>query len=78
MKPNFDTLNSIEGVYNFSSNRTFTQQYGANTYAVILNINNPIEHVSSGEYADDIDRPLYEALFKIGKQLKVNDFAPKY
>ena len=70
MKPNFDTLNSIEGVYNFSSNRIFTQRYGANTYAVVLDIHNPIEDTSSGEYVDDMDRPLSEALFKIGKQTK--------
>ncbi|MCA9356378.1 hypothetical protein H6790_00885 [Candidatus Nomurabacteria bacterium] len=78
MKPNFDTLNSIEGVYNFSSNRTFAQRYGINTYAVVLDIHNAIEDTSSGEYVDDIDRPLSEALFKIGKQTKANPFAPEY
>ena len=78
MKPNFDTLNSIEGVYNFSSNRIFTQRYGANTYAVVLDIHNPIEDTSSGEYVDDMDRPLSEALFKIGKQTKANPLAPQY
>lgn len=78
MKPNFDTLNSIEDVYNFSSNRKFTQRYGSNTYAVVLDIHNPIEDTSSGEYADDMDRPLSEALFKIGKQIEANPLAPKY
>lgn len=78
VKPNFDTLNSIEGVYNFSSNRTFTQRYGSNTYAVILDIHNPIEGTSSGEYVDDMDRPLSEALFKIGKRTDKNPLAPEY
>lgn len=78
MKPNFDTLNSIEGVYNFSSNRAFAQQYGINTYAVVLDIHNPIEDVSSGEYFDDMDKPLSEALFKIGKQTKKNPLAPEH
>jgi len=78
MKPNFDTLNSIAGVYTFSSNRDFTQRYGKNSYSVVLNVQNPIEDTSSGEYADDMDRPLSEALFKIGKQQVENPFAPKY
>jgi hypothetical protein len=78
MRPNFSTLNSIKGVYNFSSNRTFTKQYGVNTYAVVLDIKNPIEAATTGEYADDVDRPLSEAMFKIGKQTKVNSFSPEY
>lgn len=78
MKPNFNTLNSIEGVYNFSSNHAFTRRYGANTYAVVLDIHNPIEDTSSGEYVDDMDRPLSEALFKIGKQTVSNPLAPEY
>jgi len=78
VKPNFDTLNSIEGVYNFSSNRDFTQRYGKNTYAVVLNVQNPIEDSSSGEIVDDMDRPLSEALFKMGKQQTVNAFSPEY
>jgi hypothetical protein len=76
-KPNFDTLNSIEGVYNFSSNRRFTERYGIHTYAVILDVRHPIEDRSTGEYVDDIDRPLSEALFKIGKQTE-NPIAPRY
>jgi hypothetical protein len=78
MKPNFDTLNSIEGVYNFSSNRTFTQRYGENTYAVVLDIHNPLEDTSSGEYGDDMDRPLSQALFRIGKRTDTNSFASQY
>lgn len=78
MKPNFETLNSIEGVYNFSSNRMFIRRYGANTYAVVLDIHNPIEDSSSGEYSDDMDRPLSEALFRIGKQKDQNLVAPQY
>lgn len=78
MNPNFDTLNSIIGIYNFSSNREFAKRYGKNTYAVILNIHRPIEETTSGEYADDMDGPLSEALFRIGKQTNDNLFAPKY
>ncbi len=78
MKPNFDTLNSLEGVYNFSTNRNFTQRYGKNTYAALLNIQSPIKETSSGEFVDDIDRPLSEALFKIGKQRTKNFMAPGY
>lgn len=78
MKPNFDTLNSIEGVYNFSTNRQFTERYGTNTYVTILDIRNPIEDTSSGEYVDDMDRPLSEALYKIGKPVEENPFAPEY
>ncbi|MFO0743874.1 MAG: hypothetical protein U0469_02375 [Candidatus Paceibacterota bacterium] len=77
-KPNFDTLNSIEGVYNFSTSQNFVKRYGKNAYAVILNINNPIEVNTSGEYVDDMDRPLSEALFKIGKQKEKNILAPKF
>lgn len=48
------------------------------TYAVVLDIHNPIEDTSSGEFIDDIDRPLTEALFKIGKRIEKIPFAPKY
>jgi hypothetical protein len=75
---NFDTLNSIEGVYNFSSNKDFAQRYGKNTYAVVLDIRHPLEETSSGEYADDMDRSLSKALFKIGKQTAENPFSPQY
>lgn len=78
MKPNFETLNSIEGVYNFSSNLEFAQRYGMNTYAVLLNTQKPIKEFSSGEYGDDMDRPLSEALFKCGKQTRGNVLAPEY
>ncbi len=78
MKPNFDTLNSIVGVYNFSSNRDFIQRYGKNSYAVVLNVQNPIEDFTSGEYTDDMDRPLSEAMFKIGKQKAENPLSPEY
>jgi len=77
-KPNFGTLNSIEEIYNFSDNNNFTRRYGKNSYAVVLNVQNPIEVTSSGEFMDDIDRPLSQALFKIGKQAEYNTFAPDY
>jgi len=77
MKPNFDTLNSIEGVYNFSTNLHFVKRYGENLYFVVLDVKNPIEENTSGEFVDDMDAPLSEALFKMGKQTG-NAFAPKY
>ncbi len=77
MKPNFNTLNSIEGVFNFSSDRRFTQQYGSHTYAVILDIRTPIEEETSGECIDDMDKPLSEALYKTGR-LPENEFSPSY
>lgn len=76
-KPKFDTLNSLEGVYNFSTNKKFVERFGKNSYSIILDIKNPFIEESSGEYCDDMDTPLSEALFKIGKQ-KNNAFAPKY
>lgn len=78
MNPNFNTLNSIKGVFNFSSNRQFTKRYGQNTYAVVLDTHNPLEDNSSGEFADDMDRPLSEALYKIGKKDDGNIFAPSH
>jgi hypothetical protein len=77
-EPKFDTLNSIKGVYNFSSNRKFVERYGKNCYAVVLDVRNPLESNNSGEYVDDMDRPLSEALFEIGIQKESNAFAPVY
>lgn len=77
VKPKFDTLNSIEGIYNFSTNQKFVTRYGPYTYAVVINIHNPYQTKATGEYIDDMDRPLSEALFIIGKQ-KNNSFAPLY
>lgn len=78
MKPNFDTLNSLENIYNFSTNKTFVTRFGEYAYPVLLNIKKPYETSSTGEYVDDMDRPLSEALFKIGKQTEKNILAPKY
>lgn len=78
MKPNFDTLNSIEGVYNFSTNKEFVKRFGKNHYPAKLDIHLPLVDHNSGEYVDDMDRPLSEALFKIGKQKTPNALAPKY
>lgn len=78
MKPNFDTLNSLEGVYNFSTNLKFVKRYGKYAYPVLLDIKNPHETKATGEYVDDMDRPLSEALFKIGKQTGKNILAPQY
>lgn len=78
IKPNFDTLNSIEGIYNFSTNKEFVERYGNRIITAILNIKNPIRDTTSGEFIDDMDRPLSEALFKTGKQKATNILAPKY
>jgi len=78
VKPNFDTLNSIEGVYNFSTNQKFVTRYGKNHYPVVIDTKHPLMHESSGEYVDDMDRPLSEDLFRIGKQKTDNPFAPRY
>ena len=78
MPPKFDTLNSVEGVYNFSTNRKFIQRYGKLTYAVLLNSKQAVFESNSGEYIDDLDRPLSELLFKLWKQKAENMFAPKY
>ena len=78
IKPNFDTLNSIEGIYNFSTNKEFVKRYGKRTITAILNLKNPIKDTTSGEFIDDMDRPLSEALFKTGKQKSKNVLAPKY
>jgi len=77
-KPKFDTLNSIEGVYNFTTNKEFSKRYGKNILSILLNINKPIQEKTSGEFLDDMDRPLSEALYKIGKQTSKNILAPKY
>ena len=77
-KPNFDTLNSIEGVYNFSTNKKFIKRYGKRIVTAVLNIRKSIEDTTSGEFIDDMDRPLSEALFKTGKQKSKNVLAPKY
>ena len=77
VKRNFDTLNSIEGVFNFSTNREFISRYGEGMVPVVLNIRNPIEDSNTGEYGDDLYRPLSEALFKMGKR-ESQDFAPNY
>jgi hypothetical protein len=78
IRPNFDTLNSIEGVYNFSTNQKFVTRFGQYPYAVLLNIHQPLETNATGEYVDDMDRPLSEALYKIGKQTQKNILAPAY
>ena len=78
MPSKFDTLNSVEGVYNFSTNRKFIQRYGKITYAVLLNIKQAVSDSNSGEYLDDLDRPLSELLFKLWKQRAANMLAPKY
>ena len=78
MKPNFDTLNSIEGIYNFTTNRNFASRYGRFVYAVVLDVKRPILGRTSGEYVDDMDRPLSEALFKIGKLKSSDPFSPAY
>jgi hypothetical protein len=77
-KPKFNTLNSIEGVYNFTTNKEFSKKYGKNILPVLLNISKPIREKTSGEFIDDMDRPLSEALYKIGKQTSQNILAPKY
>lgn len=78
MRPNFDTLNSQEGVYNFTTNRDFASRYGAHTYPVRLNVEKPIIEHSAGEYADDLDRPITNALFKSGRKADPNPFALPY
>jgi hypothetical protein len=78
LKPNFDTLNSIEGVYNFTTNEKFAQRYGKNPYAVVLNVTQPMQDTSSGEYVDDMDQPLSKALYVMGKQTQANFLAPAY
>jgi hypothetical protein len=78
VKPNFDTLNSIEGVYNFSTNQEFVKQFGKNSYAVVLDIQNPYEDSTSGEYADDMDGPLSQALYVTGIKAPDNVFAPPF
>lgn len=78
VKPNFDTLNSREGIYNFTTNREFAERYGANAYPVLLNTLHPIEDKNSGEYMNDIDEPLSKALFRIGKQTDDVMFAPEF
>ena len=78
MKPNFDTLNSIEGVYNFTTNERFAERYGNYSYPVTLDIQNPYEDSTSGEYVDDMDRPLSEALMIMGKQTDEGLFSPKH
>ena len=77
-KPKFDTLNSIEGVYNFTTNKEFSKKYGKNILSVLLNISKPIQEKTTGEFIDDMDRPLSQALYKIGKQTSQNILAPKY
>jgi len=67
VKPNFDTLNSIEGVYNFTTNAKFSKRYGSKTLPVVLNVTSPIIETTTGEFVDDMDRPLTENLFRIGK-----------
>jgi len=78
VKPNFDTLNSIEGVYNFTTNAKFSKRYGSKTLPVVLNVTSPIIETTTGEFVDDMDRPLTENLFRIGKQTMDNMFAPKF
>ncbi len=78
ISPNFDTLNSIEGIYNFSTNYEFTKRYGKNRKFALLNIIDPIIEHTSGEHNDNMDRPLSEALFKMGKQKTKNILAPEF
>lgn len=78
VQPNFDTLNSIPGIYNFSTNRDFVSRYGGIAYAVVVDLQQPIYEESSGEYADDMDRTISEALYKIGKKNDDNPLAPGY
>jgi hypothetical protein len=78
VKPNFDTLNSIEGIYNFSTNQEFVKQFGKNSYAVVLDIRNPYEDSTHGEYADDMDEPLSKALYVTGIKAPDNQFAPPF
>lgn len=65
-KPKFITLNSIEGIYNFSTNSDFVKRYGQHAYPAVLNIAHAYEDTSHGEFVDDMDTPLSEALYKIG------------
>lgn len=75
--PNFNTLNSLPGIYNFSTNQDFTERYGDKKYYVILDIKNPHIEDNSGEYISDMDSPLSHFLFKTWRQLDKNPFAPK-
>ena len=77
IKPNFETLNSIPGIYNFSNNRDFLSRYGDKIYSVILNIKDPIIESSTGEYVDDMDGPISRNIFRIGKNIESNLFAPQ-
>lgn len=67
IKPNFNTRNSISGVYSFTDNKEFAQKYGKNIYAVVLDVHNPTEESSPGSNLEDMDEPIDKALIKIGK-----------
>jgi hypothetical protein len=74
---NFDTLNSLKGVYNFTTNREFAKRYGQNAYPVIVDVKNPVEETNTGEYVDDMDSPLSRFMYESGRQTETNQFAPK-
>ena len=63
---NFDTINSIESTYFFTDNTIQVKNYGDIIYPVFLKIINPKHEISSGEYINDMDVPISEAMIQMG------------